>query len=415
MLAALTFGVRLSAQPHFVDESAYISQAYFLDLLAQPHHRYWLEYPSFDLPPLPKYLIAASLRLGGQRIPGHSAMKEWYANTSRRSESDEALWWARWPSVLLGGLGCAAIFGLGALLADRRVGLVAALLLMANPLYRMHARRAMSDVPAEALILTTLWIGLAAWRTALAGEMRLGHWIASTLGMGVCGGLAVLSKLNGGLALMVLGTWALLALALPGYSSRGRVGYVRSVTLACIFAFGTFVNLNPFVWSHPRARLTGELARIQKEGFGDRLLRVIAHRAAVSNEARHQFPDNALWSLRDKVTVVAVQGFGRFGPLGPAAADSRRRYDPAQDRGAPIWAIVVSAGAILAAGRGIRQLRTHAPPTAFAILLQVVVATTTVTAFIPLAWDRYFLSLQPGFILLASLAVVSVLSARRGA
>jgi hypothetical protein len=412
LLATASFAYRLAEQPHFVDESAYISQSYYLNLLARPNDRSWLEYPAFDLPPLPKYMIGAALLLGDQRIPGRADMKAWYMDTSRRCETEEALWWARWPAVVLGGLGCAAIFGIGTLAAGRRVGVVAALLLMENPLYRMHARRAMSDVPAEALILTTLWISLAAWQSALAGRLRLMRWSVSALGMGVCGGLAVLAKLNGGLALMVLGAWVVLAQMLRGFSWHGQIGYVRAVLLAGAIAFATFVALNPFVWARPRERLTGALAQIGKKDARGRVLEVIRHRTAVSDEARRQFPRDALGSLSDKVKAVAVQGFGRFGPLGPSEADSRKRYDPAQDYGAPIWGLIVLAGSGLAVLRGQEQIRSRVPPAAWAVLLQAAVAAVTVTLFIPLAWDRYFLSLQPGFILLGSLAIVAALPRR---
>ena len=74
---------------------------------------------------------------------------------------------ARWPSVVLGVLGCLSIYALGTIAFDRRVGWLSSLLLMANPLYRMHARRAMSDVPAEAFLLASLALGLLAWKRML--------------------------------------------------------------------------------------------------------------------------------------------------------------------------------------------------------------------------------------------------------
>jgi hypothetical protein len=63
-------------------------------------------------------------------------------------------------------------------------------------------------------------------------------------------------------------------------------------------------------------------------------------------------------------------------------------------------------GLVAAFTRGFRQFRVGDPPAAWAVVLQAGVATLVVTAFIPLAWDRYFLSIQPGFALLASFAVV---------
>ena len=43
----------------FVDEYAYITQSYYADLFfgRQFNDRAWLDFPAYDLPPLPKYLI----------------------------------------------------------------------------------------------------------------------------------------------------------------------------------------------------------------------------------------------------------------------------------------------------------------------------------------------------------------------
>jgi 4-amino-4-deoxy-L-arabinose transferase-like glycosyltransferase len=402
-LASASFIFGLSAQPHFADESAYVSQAYFLDLLFQRDDPRWLEYPAYDLPPLPKYLIGISLRLGGHPLPSHDAMMKWYEDTRYRTVTPGSLWYARLPSVILGGVGCAAIFVLGETMAGRRAGLLAAFLLAINPLYRMHARRAMSDVPAEAMILLTAAIGLLAWRAALAGKLRPGGWIKATVGAGVCAGLAVLAKLNGGLGLMILASWVALALLLPRYSRRGKLAFAALAVGAAATSYVTFAALNPYITTRPRGRLPHPFARRAQQGPWARTMYLIEHRVEVSRMGQTRlFPEDALISLRDKLKAVAVQGFGRFGLLGPPAADSTRRYDWLQDWGALHWAPWVIAGAIWAARRGVSQFVAREPPTAWAILVQAAVASITVTAFIPLAWDRYYLSLQPGWILLAS-------------
>jgi len=55
-LCGISFFVNLDQEPHFVDESAYVSQAYFGDLLitGNVNSPLWFEYPGFDLPPLTK-------------------------------------------------------------------------------------------------------------------------------------------------------------------------------------------------------------------------------------------------------------------------------------------------------------------------------------------------------------------------
>jgi len=102
-----------------------------------------------------------------------------------------------------------------------------------------------------------------------------------------------------------------------------------------------------------------------------------------------------------------VQGFGRFGPLGPRHSDSTRRFDRAQDCGAVIWWPCVIGGVAWAWARGRRQRAEEEPPTAWAILAEAVVAGGVVTAILPMAWDRYYLSLQPATSLLAAGGLVA--------
>src|SRR5262245_2945393 len=65
--AGLVFGIGLAEEPHFVDESAMISQSYFADLLlaGDRDNAAWLDYPGYDVGPLHKYLIGIMLRFGG--------------------------------------------------------------------------------------------------------------------------------------------------------------------------------------------------------------------------------------------------------------------------------------------------------------------------------------------------------------
>ena len=407
LAALLAFGKDLAIEPHFADESAYLSQAYFFDLLidGDGDDPRWLEYPAFDLPPLPKYLIGASLRLGGFPRPGPSAAIAWYRDIHARPETPSMLLAGRWPTVVLGAFGCVALYALGVLAADRRTGVLAAGLLMVNPLYRMLARRAMSDATAEALILVTLALGLWGWRSALERGGRVVPGLVAVLA-GSAGGLAVLAKLNGGLGLMVLLAWSILAAALPRFGAR-RATVAAMTLIAGTSAYMTFVPLNPFLTARPARGLSPEQQAIADRGLVGRTLYLLDHRVRVSAEQQDQFASYALRDPGAKLAALIVQGFGRFGPFGPGATDSTRRFDRDQDGGAIVWTPWVALGLIWAGVRGRRQLRAGRAPTAWAALVMVLVAFATVTAYLPLAWDRYFLSIQPGAALLAAGAAVA--------
>jgi len=427
LLALGIFGWDLAAERHFVDESAYLSQSFYSDLFfgGELDDPAWLEYAGYDLPPLSKYLIGLALKAEGYRRPGPSSMHAWYADTSRRFVTRAALVAARRPSVVLGAIGCVAIYALGAIGFDSRVGFVSALLLMANPLYRMHARRAMSDVPAEALILASAAAGLWAWRRLLsirpdsiadrdAGFVQAALFYA---GSGLLCGLATLAKLNGSLAGFILAAWAILACFLRRFSGRSRALIVVLMTpSAGVAAFLTFCALNPFLTARPVGPIEPRLQAVARLTFPERIVVVAKHRASVSVAARSIFPADALKGARQKVEAVAVQGFGRFGPFGPRGrTDSTIRFDSRQDWGAWAWLPWVAAGFAVAIARGRSQLRAGRPPTAWAIAAQATVALATVTVFIPLAWDRYFLSIQPGSALLGAAALVGAFDLARRA
>jgi hypothetical protein len=144
------------------------------------------------------------------------------------------------------------------------------------------------------------------------------------------------------------------------------------------------------------------------EGPFARLERMARHRIEVSDQAKSRFPHNALVGAADKIAAVAVQGFGRFGPLGPQDHDSTvpyGRFDWRRDWGALPWGLVVAIGGVCLVRRGREQRRAGEPPAAWALLMRAALAFVAVTAFIPLAWDRYYLSLQPSAALLGGAAL----------
>src|SRR5262245_55915664 len=66
-VSLIVLGYDLRSEPHWPDESAYISQSFFLDLLLGGQHNdpTWLSFAALDLAPLPKYLIGLMLRGAG--------------------------------------------------------------------------------------------------------------------------------------------------------------------------------------------------------------------------------------------------------------------------------------------------------------------------------------------------------------
>jgi hypothetical protein len=407
----LVFAAGVPSEPVFVDETAYVVQSYFYDLLLSGKRDdwAWIEYHAYDLPPLPKYLIGFTVESAGYRPPDRTLAGRWFLEITRPLVPDAMILEARWPSVALGALGCLGLFALGAAAGDRRLGLLSAALLALNPLYTLMSRRAMADIPAECFLLLTLALALHAWRQTLVGCPA---WISAALWTvaGVLLGLAVLSKLTGLLAEFVLVAWAALTLALTRFPLVRRLAVGLGVSLASACALATFVALNPMVTAHPTGTppplLLTPLPPDQSPV--DRLHAMIRHRIDVSAIAQERFPHNAVATPLDKLLAAAVQGFGRFGALGPRdhrSSEPYPRFALERDWGALLWLPLAVAGGVVIARRGLAQLRSGEPPTFLALGIQALLTLTIVTAFLPLAWDRYFLSIQSIASLLAATAL----------
>jgi 4-amino-4-deoxy-L-arabinose transferase-like glycosyltransferase len=445
--AALSvFGSGLYADS-FADEDAYISQSYYADLFfrGQVNDWKWLDLPAYDLPPLPKYLIGFSLRSCQLPMPRPIDAHYWYADY-KSFGGPATRTAARAPIILAGALGCVAIFACGALIKDDRAGVIAAVLLMLNPLFRLHAHRAMSDVPCESFMLLALWLALWAWRRAWSGRSGLATWLLS-MAAGLAAGLAILSKFNGFLALMIIGGWSTAAMLTPGLNWPRKLTIAAGAILTGFVALVLFVALNPFMIARPTGALPADLQNVSKRlrpilpshlqtlsklNLGQRFRKLVDQRLEVSRIQKTSFPHNALNDPGEKVKVFFVQGFGRFGalgpsgsdlpshqdskdsqshdwaPFGPIGSDSTVRYDLRQDWGLIVWAPMVLIGLVHSFRLGRRQFRDGEAPTAIALCLWAAVTWLVVTIYLPMAWDRYLMPPQSVNALLAALAISAI-------
>ena len=85
----------------------HISPIYFSP--ASSRTRAWLEFPAYDLPPLPKYLIGATFRLAQLPMP-RPGMAGNGTIIMAISATPLTLWVARMPIIVVGAIGCLAIF-----------------------------------------------------------------------------------------------------------------------------------------------------------------------------------------------------------------------------------------------------------------------------------------------------------------
>lgn len=392
----------------FEDEYAYISQSYYADLFFAGHFndRAWLDLPAYDLPPLPKYLIGMTFRVAQLPMPTAVAARAWYDHYGHFGGL-QSLWVARLPILFIGALGCVAILACGIIITDVKVGTIAAIVLMFNPLYRLLAHRAMSDVPSEACTLAALAIFLWWWQRVWSGRFSAGTVLLPCLA-GVCVGLSLLSKFSGFLGLLIIAAWTGLTLIAPGLVLGRKLIMGSGSLVTLLVALALFVAFNPFMTVRPREPLPQPLQSIASLSLWQRFDFQMRHRFLVSENQKSSFPHNALHTIADKTKVFAVQGFGRFGLLGPPDADSTVRFDRRQDLGALFWAPLVFYGLVRALLLGVNQFRAGQPPAALALVVWAIVAWAVITLYLPMAWDRYLLPIQSVNALLAATAVAAI-------
>jgi 4-amino-4-deoxy-L-arabinose transferase-like glycosyltransferase len=411
--AVCLFGAGIFSKS-FVDEYAYITQSYYADLFftGQSSDKLWLDGFACDLQPLPKYLIGLMLRLANLPMPTPADASEWYDNYHPVG-TQATLVAARLPTIALGALGCMALFGCGVLFKDWRVGAAAAVLLMINPVYSLHAHRAMSDVPCESFMVTGLCAGLWAWKQAWSRGWGAALFLAAWLA-GLCSGLALLCKFNGFVGLAIMVGWMGLTWIAPGLPWIRKIAMTAVTMVTISTAVTVLVAMNPYLTAHPRltARqsrlLTPEGRVLFAQNPWQRFQAQVKLRRENSDYQQTKFARDALSRIPERVKVLFVQGLGRFGPLGPAESDSTVRFDVGQDWGLVLWAPLLVLGIVQSVRLGRSQFGSGLAPTGVALLIWVVVPWIVLAVYLPMAWDRYLLPIQSGHALLGGMAAVAI-------
>ncbi len=406
--AIAVFASSLSAKS-FEDEYAYITQSFYADLFVSGkfHNSLWLEVFAYDLQPLPKYLIGLALRSAKLPMPRPANAAAWYLKAYQPFGSQATLIAARLPIIGLGALGCVALLGCGSLIKCGRVGMLAALLLIVNPLYRLHAHRAMSDVPCEAFMLAALGLSLWGWRRLWSRGFDAAALLVTALA-GLCAGLSVLCKLNGFLGLMIVVGWSAIAWVAPGLSWARKAAVSAGSIVTILVALATVFALNPFLTARPGGPMSLDARALLKQNPWRRFLAQVKFRRELSDGQKVRYPNDALFTHAERTKVMLVQGFGRFGPFGPSDSKSTVRFDLGQDWGMIFWVPLVLLGLLETVRLGRAQFQSGQPPTAAALVVWILLAWLVVSVYLPMAWNRYLLPIQSGNALLAALAMSAI-------
>lgn len=142
--------------------------------------------PRIAKPPLPTWLAAAAIRqstLDRIHSPDAALRREGYRRLG---------WDVRWPALLAGAMAVAGTYLLARVIADRPTALAAAAILATSYAFLRFSRMATTDVQ---LMLWVVWANFFLALALVRGE----RW-AGMFGLGLCAGLAFMSKGPVGLA-----------------------------------------------------------------------------------------------------------------------------------------------------------------------------------------------------------------------
>jgi 4-amino-4-deoxy-L-arabinose transferase-like glycosyltransferase len=250
-------------------------------------------YLHLNLGPLVPYLIGAAFVSAGLERRDRAGPWEWgrsYAENVALGHRPAREWLtlARGLSVLFAATAVLIVFALGLQCGGRGHAYLASGLLALNPIFLMHARRAMSEAPLLALAALVWWLAARCVRASARSRIRLRHWLL----FGIAAGTCVAAKHSGVLFVAAAGAWLA---CVEWRAARGRSlaasGLhfpIQGVALASASALALFIAIQPPLWSDPIGRLERivdmRLASFARSvevlggelGRGERMLRALA-------------------------------------------------------------------------------------------------------------------------------------------
>ncbi len=340
-------------------------------------------------PCLPKILWGAVLHLAGHTEASPYAFQTFYKDAPGRrerawSELLPAMPPARRVVVLLAALSGVLLFFVALEIVPGPAGWVAAgsawLLWLLSPLVLNTAGTIRTDHFMLPFVLGVLLLVLHR-RDELSGRLGTRAALFAAVGVGLLGGLATSSKLNGALALIAFAL-ALLLLRPSLRVAASALGAAAAVSLVVFFA------LNPILWSGPLEGTLDILAR------WDRLM------AYFQNEWAPRTGAEVAHTVPERVSLFVRRTLQRDEPLG-ALLGVPLGFLPILGGAAALWLQARSKGPFKGTGERSRAA-------ALTALVFVGVLLTGTAVWLPLDWPRLFLPAVPAVALLEACLIAAL-------
>jgi hypothetical protein len=216
----------------------------------------------------------------------------------------------------------------------------------------------------------------------LSGARGVRALAGAAVALGVLSGLAVSSKLNGALLCFAIALWVPLAWWQAPSSSRSSFarGPLLALAIAALCCVLLFFALNPVLWSDPVGGVSDVLAR------WDKLMRFFTEELGPAGgvEVPH--------STSERVSLFVRKTLARDEPLNALT-------------GLPLGSVAIVAGAWVLVRRALTGERDQA----LAVLVFCAVFLAGTALWLPLDWERFYLTALPCIVLLEA-ALVAVLA-----
>ena len=220
---------------------------------------YW----TLTQPPLARYVIGLGRYLGGYHRP--ELNRPWDFDRGRNFNerrgampSDDLLWWSRLPMAILASGSVTIVFMVLRESSGRLTSYIWLGLVLINPYFTLHLRRAMGESCLLFFSVLTIYFGMRTLQlineTNPAGKRTAFVWLALS---GLAAGLAWASKLNG-IAMIVLNVIVAIVLGIKlNNSPKEKIAYSLWYGLVTgIASLFIFLAVNPFFWEAPVERVS---------------------------------------------------------------------------------------------------------------------------------------------------------------
>ena len=283
------------------DEPAYISgatqffRAYFIE--HDTGDDVWIQWLAYTQPPVTYYLLGGAFFITGH---GEKRMGWKYWNDPVEPFFQDLLPIARMTISLFAITTILVIYILGVVAFTLPVGLAAALLTLANPIFRHQAGIAYPDIPLL-LTMTLTVLLILVWYHRWGGR-AIGPPLIHSVPIGMAIGISGSTRLNGALGGLVFAGFCLLIWLYSRRHERDSVAVKRrsihtlpSLLVAALVSATVFVALNPFLYPHPLNHTE----------------MMIRHRVSEGRNHRLMEPDKALSTASDRLRSVVDKTFYR--------------------------------------------------------------------------------------------------------